>query len=159
MLGANRGWFHVKEFVHRFIVALGALSIFFVAFGSGVAAADTFAGVTYARAVEVIGQLKANVVVAGVVGDRLPRDECIVTRSQRDQKNNVMLFLNCNATVASATQSGNSAASPAGREAKDNQAKADYINADPANCAISDAMVKACKDFCDAHGPLCSAGQ
>lgn len=147
----------MTAFVRRVIVTFAVATSCLAAFGSGFAVADTFAGVTYARAVEVIGQLKSNVVVAGVVGDRLPRDECIVTRSQRDQKNNVMLFLNCNASVASATKSGNSAASPEGRTAKENQAKADYINADPANCEISDAMVKACKDFCDAHGPLCTA--
>jgi len=140
-------------------VSLGAAVVSLMVFGGSLAVADTFAGVTYARAAEVIAQLKSNVVVAGVVGDRLPRDECIVTRSQRDQKNNVMLFLNCNATVASATKSGNSAASPEGREAKENQVKADYINADPANCQISDAMAKACKDFCDAHGPLCTPSE
>jgi hypothetical protein len=149
----------LKNLVTRCTVVIGAASVSMVVFGSGMAAADTFAGITYARASEIIGQLKSNVVVAGVVGDRLPRDECIVTRSQRDRKNNVMLFLNCNATVASATASGNSAASPAGREAKANQDKADWINADPANCEMSDAIAKACKDFCDAHGVLCTPGQ
>jgi hypothetical protein len=66
-------------------------------------------------------------VIAGRVGDTLPTDQCVVTHSEKAPwiKGNsfnavtdtVLLYLNCNATVASATSPGNSAASPEGRAA------------------------------------------
>jgi hypothetical protein len=149
----------VNRFVVRAIVGLGAASISTVAFGGGVATADDFAGLTYGKASEIIGKLKSTVVVAGTVGDRLKRDDCLVARSQRDAKNNVILFLNCDGGVASTTDSGPSAASPAGRQAKKDQATAEWISADPANCATSKAIAKACKDFCDSHAEMCTAPQ
>lgn len=147
----------MRRIIGRSAVVIGVVSASTI-LGGGVAVADDFAGLTYGKASEIIGQLKSTVVVAGAVGGRLSRDDCIVTRSQRDQKNNVILFLNCAGNVASATAPGPSSASPAGRKAKETQAIADYVNADPANCQISDAMVKACKDFCDLNGDLCTAG-
>jgi hypothetical protein len=150
----------VRKLLARCAVVIGAVSVSAAALGSGVAAAtpDIFAGLTYAKASEVITQLNSKVVVASVMGGQLPRDECIVTRSQRDKKNNVILYLNCNAGLASATESGNSVVSPAGREAKKNQLTADWIAADPANCKLSASIAKACEDFCNSHSELCSQG-
>jgi hypothetical protein len=148
----------VNTLIVRCAAVVGAATVSAATFGSGVASAtDIFAGLTYAKASEVIGQLNSNVVVASTVGDRLPRDECIVTRSQRDRKNNVILYLNCDAPIASATESGNSAASPAGKTARTNQQTADWINADPANCEMSDDIAKVCNDFCNSHSNLCTA--
>jgi hypothetical protein len=148
----------VRALVSRGVFVIAAALLSAMMFGTGVAAADDFAGLTYGKANEIIGQLKSNVVVAGAVGDRLSRDDCIVTRSQRNSKNDVILFLNCSGDVATATGSGPSSASPAGQKAKETHAIADYVNADPANCQISKDMIKACKDFCDLHADLCVAG-
>ena len=97
-------------------------------FGTGVAAADDFAGMTYAEAQEEAGS--TTLVVAGRVGDKLDQDDCIVTRSQtapfmRDiggefghADGEVLVSLNCNGGHATATNPGASVASPAGRESK-----------------------------------------
>ena len=51
-------------------------------FGTGVAAADDYAGQTYADASSAASDAGQTVVVAGRVGDKLEQDDCIVTRSQ-----------------------------------------------------------------------------
>jgi len=95
--------------------------------GTGVAAADDYAGKTYADASSALSGASLKGVIAGRVGDTLPTDQCVVTHSEKAPwvKGNsfnavtdtVLLYLNCNATVASATSPGNSAASPEGRAA------------------------------------------
>jgi hypothetical protein len=66
-------------------------------------------------------------VVASRAGDSLSDDQCIVTHSQSAPwikgdsfapvTDTVLVYLNCNATVASAKDPGNSAGSPEGRAA------------------------------------------
>ena len=100
-------------------------------FGTGVAAADDYAGQTYADASSAASDAGQTVIVASRVGDKLAQDECIVTRSWdapfiRDDvegefghaSDEVDLSLNCNGGYATATKPGNSLASPEGREAK-----------------------------------------
>src|SRR5262249_7394328 len=96
-------------------------------FGTGVATADDYAGKTYADASSALGDAKLKGVVATRAGDALPQDKCIVTHSEKAPfikgdhfgavTDTVLLYLNCNATVASATSPGNSAGSPEGRAA------------------------------------------
>ena len=114
----------------RFI-ALTASAVAFTVpitvFGTGVAAADDYAGKTYADASSALSGASLKGVVATRAGDTLATDQCIVTRSEKAPwikgdkfgvvSDTVLLFLNCNATVASATEPGNSAASPEGRAA------------------------------------------
>ena len=95
--------------------------------GAGVAAADDYAGKTYADASSALSGASLKGVIAGRVGDTLPTDQCVVTHSEKAPwikgtsfnavTDTVLLYLNCNATVASATSPGNSAASPEGRAA------------------------------------------
>ena len=98
-------------------------------FGTGVAAADDYAGQTYADASSAASDAGQTVVVAGRVGDKLAQDDCIVTRSQTApfasandgahvQPSQVQFYLNCNGGYATATNPGASLASPEGREAK-----------------------------------------
>jgi hypothetical protein len=97
-------------------------------FGAGVAAADDYAGQTYADASSAASGAGLSVVVAGRVGDKLSRDDCLVTRSQTapfasgndgaHYAGQVQFYLNCNGGYASATSPGNSLASPEGRAAK-----------------------------------------
>lgn len=108
-------------------VAAGA-AVATVLFGAGVAAADDYAGQTYADASSAAGDAGLTVMVAGRVGDTLPEDECLVTRSQTSpfisandgahREGEVQFYLNCAGAYASATKPGASVASPEGREAK-----------------------------------------
>lgn len=95
-------------------------------FGSGVAAADSFAGQKYGDAATVANNAGLSVIISSRVGDKMSLDQCIVTSSQAapfihngDHVTKTMLFnLNCNAGYASAKSPGPSTASPQGREAK-----------------------------------------
>jgi hypothetical protein len=106
------------------VVAASALTALF---GTGVAAADDYAGQTYADASSAASDAGETVVVAGRVGDKLEQDDCLVTRSQTApfasandgaHYDQLQFYLNCNGEYATATNPGASLASPAGREAK-----------------------------------------
>jgi len=114
-----------KLIVRAGVVGVTVMSI--ATAGTGVAAADDYAGKTYADASSALSGASLKGVIAGRAGDTLPTDQCMVTHSEKApwiKGNNfnavtdtVLLYLNCNATVASATSPGNSAASPEGRAA------------------------------------------
>ena len=105
-----------------------AASALMALFGTGVAAADDYAGQTYSDASAAASDAGQTVVVAARVGDKLSQDECLVTRSQTAPfasaddgshvSDQVQFYLNCNGGYASATNPGASVASPEGREAK-----------------------------------------
>jgi hypothetical protein len=105
-----------------------AASALMALFGTGVAAADDYAGQTYADASSAASDAGQTVVVASRVGDKLAQDECLVTRSQTAPfadaddgahvDGQVQFYLNCNGGYATATNPGASLASPEGREAK-----------------------------------------
>jgi hypothetical protein len=113
--------------------AVGATAVSMVMFATGIAAADDYAGKTYADASSALSGASLKGVIAGRAGDALPTHQCVVTHSEKarwikgdkfagDERfdavgDTVLLYLNCNATVASATSPGNSAASPEGRAA------------------------------------------
>ena len=94
---------------------------------AGVATADDYTGQTYGDAVGAIQDAGKKVVISSRSGNAPAGDNCLVTHSESapwrkgndfsEVTNTVLLDLNCNAKVASATQAGNSAASPAGRAA------------------------------------------
>ena len=111
------------------LISCAAVACATTMFGSGVAAADDYAGKTYGDASSALSGAGMTGVISTVIGAKLPTDECVVTSSQtapfvRDVDGGferagreVMLALNCNAPVASANAPGNSAASPEGRAA------------------------------------------
>ena len=111
----------------RTAIAAGVAAVSMAIFGTGVAAADDYAGQTYADVSKALSGASLKGVVASQVGDALSRDQCVVTRSEKAPwikgghfaavSDTILLFLNCNASVASATTPGNSAASPEGRAA------------------------------------------
>ena len=111
------------------VIGSGAVCAFAISamLGTGIAAADDYAGMTYADASSAASDSGESVVVAARIGDKVSEDECLVTRSQPTPftsavdgaaVDGVQFYLNCNGGVASATKPGNSLASPAGREAK-----------------------------------------
>jgi hypothetical protein len=106
--------------------ALAALAIS----GSGVAAAATtdVTGQKYSDAQSALSSAGFTPVVETVVGDKNAWPDCVVTRAQKrtvqppenssgSATNEMLVSLNCEAGVATATTPGNSAASPEGRAA------------------------------------------
>ena len=96
-------------------------------FGQGIAAADDYAGQKYSDVTSKLSDASLKGVIATRTGDVTDDSDCIVTSSEKAPwikgdsfapvTDTVLLNLNCYATVASATQAGNSAGSPEGRAA------------------------------------------
>jgi hypothetical protein len=118
----------MNRFITRFIGLFAATAAPMAILATGIAAAsDDYAGKTYVDAQSALTDGKLKGVIAGRVGDILSDDKCIVTRSEKAPwikgdkfaavSDTVLLFLNCNGTVASPATPGNSAASPEGRAA------------------------------------------
>jgi hypothetical protein len=117
----------VKKFGVYAITAVGATAVSMAFFGSGVAVADDSSGQTYGDATKAISDAGKKAVIASRAGDTLTDDQCTVTHSQSAPwikgddfapvTDTMLLYLNCNATVATAKDPGNSAASPEGRAA------------------------------------------
>jgi hypothetical protein len=107
--------------------AVGATAVSMVFIGSGIAAADDYSGQTYGDASKAISDAGKKAVIASRAGDTLSDDDGIVTHSESAPwikgddfsavTDTVLVYLNCNATVATAKDPGNSAASPEGRAA------------------------------------------
>ena len=107
--------------------AVGATAVSMAFFGTGIAAADDYAGKTYSDASSAISDAGKKAVIASRAGDTLADDQCIVSHSQSAPwikgdsfapvTDTVLVYLNCNATVANAKDPGNSASSPEGRAA------------------------------------------
>jgi hypothetical protein len=99
--------------------------------GSAVAQADSSTDVTgqkYSDAQSALSSAGLKPVVETVVGDQKAWPDCVVTRTQKrtvqppenssgSATNEMLVSLNCDAGVATATAPGNSAASPEGRAA------------------------------------------
>jgi hypothetical protein len=117
----------VKKFGVYAITAVGATAVSMAFFGTGIAAADDYAGQKYSDASSAISDAGKKAVIASRAGDTLSDDDCIVTHSQSAPwlkgddlstvSDTVLVYLNCNATVATAKDPGNSAGSPEGRAA------------------------------------------
>jgi hypothetical protein len=117
----------VKKFGIYATTAAGATAVSRAFLGTGVAAADDYAGQTYGDASSAIADAGKKAVIASRAGDTLSDDKCVVTHSQSAPwvkgddfapvTDTVLVYLNCNATVASAKDPGNSAGSPEGRAA------------------------------------------
>jgi hypothetical protein len=128
----------VRKFGVYAVGAVGATAVAMAFLGSGIAAADDYSGQTYGDASTAISNAGKKAVIASRAGDTLSDDQCVVTHSQpapwikgddfSPVTDTVLVYLNCNATVASATEPGNSAGSPEGRaaiqKAEEDKAKA-----------------------------------
>ncbi len=111
-----------------------------VGMGSGVAYADPLVGETFSKASGMISSWGGTVVVSTVVGGGQNRDDCTITSWRKDpnNKSRYLLALSCDAPVAAPGLSGNSVASPKGREAIKHQANIKWRSQNPQWCA--DAM-------------------
>jgi hypothetical protein len=118
----------MKPVVLGVIGVPAAAVISMMAFGSGVAAADDYAGQSYSDASSAISGAGDKVVIASKVGDRDSLDDCVVSHSQKAAwiktdaftpvTDTVLVYLNCDAKLASGTAPGNSLASPEGQAEK-----------------------------------------
>jgi hypothetical protein len=118
----------VKKSMVRAAGSAVAASALMALFGAGVAAADNYAGQTYADASSAANNAGLSTVVASRFGDKLSPEDCLVTRSQTAPfadaddgshvSGQVQFYLNCNGGYATATNPGASVASPEGRAAK-----------------------------------------
>jgi hypothetical protein len=111
------------------IASTAALTSSMVLMSAGVAeAAPSVTGQTYGDASAALSSSGFKATVAVTVGDRLPKEKCLVVGQRNEsvaQKGThstagktVALSLNCESQQASATKPGFSAASPEGRAAK-----------------------------------------
>jgi len=116
----------------RPVLGLGAIAVALAGLaisGSGVAAAATdVTGQKYSDAQSSLSSAGFKPVVDTVVGDQNAWPDCVVTRAQKrtvqppanssgSATNEMLVSLNCENGVASATKPGNSAASPEGKAA------------------------------------------
>ncbi|MCV7345439.1 hypothetical protein [Mycolicibacterium rhodesiae] len=134
-------------------------------FGAGIAAGSPdWSGQTYSHAAEDIPKWGYKVAIAGVIGDQLPLDDCIVTRSPkaikldssgRSTTSQISLYLNCNVKLAEPGKPGNSAASPEGRQTKNDLAQLNYFNDNPEKCSAP--LDQYCKVMCNKNLDHCSA--
>ncbi|MDX1888191.1 PASTA domain-containing protein [Mycolicibacterium sp. 050158] len=118
--------------------ALAVLALAVTMIGGSVAvasAAPNVVGMTYDKAKAAVSQAGLTAEVSTSVGTELQQGDCVVagqglrpasTFGQQSVPSKVLLFLNCNASIASATQAGNSAASPEGQKAKKEQAAEEW---------------------------------
>jgi hypothetical protein len=116
----------------RPVLGLGAITMALAGLaisGGGVAAAATdVTGQKYSDAQSSLSSAGFKPVVDTVVGDQKSWPDCVVTRTQKrtvqppenssgSATNEMLVSLNCEAGVATATTPGNSAASPEGKAA------------------------------------------
>jgi hypothetical protein len=106
--------------------ALAALAL--SASGVAAAAGTDVTGQKYSDAQSALSSAGMKPVVETVVGDQLAWPDCVVTRAQKrtvqppensggSATDEMLVSLNCDASIASATKPGNSAASPEGKAA------------------------------------------
>jgi hypothetical protein len=147
------------NFLARVAAVIAATAFSIAMSGSGIAAADGISGQTYKKAAEYLGSEGAKVVVATVVGDKLPMDDCIVThwKASNTDKSKFLVYLNCNEAVATAGAPGNSAQTPEGRAAKLDAKRAKNITEHPEICETSAAATDWCTQLCARTG-LCTYG-
>ncbi|WP_328361024.1 hypothetical protein OG976_09500 [Mycobacterium sp. NBC_00419] len=148
--------------VERSAVACVLFAAAALGVGAANAAGPDYSGQTYADASKQISRGGSTPVIASVVGDQLSTDDCMVESSSkatnldssgRSRGSEILLHLNCNQALAAPGKPGNSAASPGGQKAKQQQerdaANVRYLNAHPAYCTANAAD---CKEMCDKAG-------
>lgn len=108
--------------------AAGLVALAISASGVAAAAGSDVTGQKYSDAQSALSSAGLKPVVETVVGDQKAWPDCVVTRAQKrtvqppenssgSASNEMLVSLNCEAGIATATTPGNSAASPEGRAA------------------------------------------
>lgn len=153
------------KLVVRILGAVVAPILSVTMFGFGIAsAADGLTGSSYGEAAAWISSHNGTPVVGTVSGDQVEKDNCTVVSWHKSmfldssgtntRSGEYVLNLNCNNPLASPGKPGNSAMSPAGVKAKEEQQQAASIEKNPAWCETSDSRMKWCEGVCNRTG-LC----
>jgi hypothetical protein len=126
-----------------YTVALSLLGGALTGVGAASATVPSMVGKTYSEASGALSKWKFPFEVSTTLGTELARNDCIVVNQVLRPASHfgatnvpakLLLSLDCNATVASATQAGNSAGSPVGRTAKNAAAQEAWLRANPDIC-------------------------
>lgn len=129
-----------RAFSAAVAISLLGASLALASAGPASAAPASVVGMTYDKAKAALTKAGIHSEIATRTGTELKQGDCIVsnqvlrpasevtlgTSRQTPRPATLTLSLNCNAPLASADHAGNSAASPAGRAAKDQQAAVAY---------------------------------
>lgn len=151
--------------------AVGGAAVVAAVFGAGTAHADNeYAGMTYGKALESIQGWGGTATIASRIGEYLPTEECLVTRSRSgnflDSSGNggggeVLLYLNCTDTKTDG-HPGYSVMTPQGKKAQQTRQTAESINENYAQATAAgekswcEENASQCAQFCEQAG-LCSA--
>jgi hypothetical protein len=150
------------NYIARMVGIVSGVTVVVAAFGSGVASADPFVGITYSEAAAKAADADGKATVATVSGSQLATDDCVVVGWRRgnflDASGNhhpkeYLMDLNCNSRLASPGHPGNSLASPTGRAEKHDEVIAAKIAKDPA-LPWCDEHAQRCQQVCENTG-LC----
>jgi hypothetical protein len=154
----------MASLVVRIMVVVGGAISLLSMLGSGVASADGFIGLSWDDAAAAISSKNGTAVVGTVTGAQVDIGACLVTswhKSQflnssgtNDRKKEFVFNLNCNNALASPGHPGNSAVSPEGVKAKNDQLTATRINKNSSWCDTSDNAMTYCQSICKRTG-LC----
>ncbi|MDR3660294.1 MAG: hypothetical protein P4L86_07820 [Mycobacterium sp.] len=129
--------------IHSYTVALALLGGALAGVGAANATVPSMVGKTYGEAAGALSKWNFPFEVSTTVGTELSRNDCFVVNQVLRPASHfgatnvpakLLLSLDCSAAVASATQSGNSAASPVGRAAKKAAAQEAWLRANPDIC-------------------------
>jgi len=119
--------------IHHFSAATLCVTCVAIAMPVGASAAPNLVGMTYEKASSTASNWGLTAVISTSTGTELQQSDCVVINqvlrpatTLGQNSKTLLLSLNCNATVATATEAGNSAATPEGQKAKKAQATKDW---------------------------------
>lgn len=148
-------------------LGIGVISVATAAsaiFGVGTASAiNEYVGMTYDKASSQISSWGGTATIATRTGEALQTGDCIVVGSRTASflgssgfagGSQVLLNLDCNQALADPGHPGNSAASPAGKQVKQQQTDLKWLNKNTEYCS---EYASYCKQLCDAYADICSS--
>ena len=148
-------------------LGIGVVSVATVAsaiFGMGTASAiNEYVGMTYDKASSQISSWGGTATIATRTGEALQTGDCIVVGSRTASflgssgfsgGSQVLLNLDCNQVLADPGHPGGSAASPAGKQVKQDQTDLKWLNDNTEYCA---EYAGYCKRLCDTYADICSS--
>lgn len=143
--------------IARAVAMISGVVLAFAVFGTTVASADPYIGLTYAEASGKIAERNGTPVVATVSGSQLAMAECTVVSwsksifrdsSGDSRRGEFLLNLNCNRALAGPGHPGGSLMSPGGPQAKEDEVFATKVAQDPGICDKSASHAKRCARVC-----------
>lgn len=146
------------------IGVVSAATVASAIFGMGTASAiNEYAGMTYDDAASQISSWGGTATIATRTGEALQTGDCVVVGSRTASflgssgfsgGSQVLLNLDCNQVLADPGHPGGSAASPAGKQVKQDRTDLEWLNGNAEYCA---QYAGYCKRLCDTYTDICSS--